>query len=144
MSRLASVLERVVWYVSRREAVVLLGGADEGPFETVNMFESELGVLDDTPFLRAIGGGLFFFAGVPVADGAGLVAAGSGGGGEETCNPRPLKLRFFRMGVLVAMLFAEVNNLDCPESCSAAAEHDGSEGKSPARLRIGDSNQIPK
>jgi hypothetical protein len=121
---------------------VLLGGADEGPFDTVNMFESTLGVLDDTPFfeeLRAIGGGLFFFAGVPVADGAGLVAAGSGGG-EATCKPRPLKLRFFRMGV-VAMLFAEVNNLDYPESCSAAAEHDGCQGE---QALPGDSNNLTK
>jgi hypothetical protein len=76
------------------------------------MFESELGVLVDTPFfeeLRAIGGGLFFFPGLLVADGADLVAAGSEGGGETTCEPGSWKLHFFRRRV--AMLFTEANDL---------------------------------
>jgi hypothetical protein len=81
--------------------VELLGGADEGPFATVNM--SVVGVFESAPAfeeLRAIGGGLFFFAIWPPTGGAALVGAGSvGDWGELTCKPRPLKLRFFRIGV---------------------------------------------
>jgi hypothetical protein len=61
--------------------MVLPGGADESPFETANMFESEIGyvgryVVFFEELIKSIGGGLFFFLHVPVAGGASLVVAG--------------------------------------------------------------------
>lgn len=108
-SRLASVVERVVWYVLRWADAEPVGGAEFGPFTVKRLLSgSTVAALVETLGAASfMGGGRFF----PPPAGTGATRMGSGwgsGGGWETSSWRALKLRFLRTrpaaGVTVAMI----------------------------------------
>ena len=102
MSRLAIVVDNLVWYVIRCADAVPVVGAELGPGK-VSTVSSASGTV---PFALTFGalssmGGGFFFLPAPGA-GARRVGAGSSGDvgvGWATLSCRALKFRFLRMGV---------------------------------------------
>lgn len=111
ISRLARVLESVVWYDLRLDEAAFEAGADVGTlFASSKLSSPPAGVECPLVDLSAIGGGRFFAfppAVAGAATGASRVGIGIGSGsgaalGCVTSSWRALKLRFLRIGVAMA------------------------------------------